>query len=80
MRTEPIRYTALVAGLLTATATVLTLLGQGTDLLTALGTAIAQLALIVGGGELARTQAWAPESVDRILDAESVLSEAEAQG
>lgn len=73
-RREPVLVTAAAVGVLTALSTALLMVGAGTDWPTALGTAIAQLGAIVGGGKVAQTQAWSPARVeDQFLDAETVF-------
>lgn len=85
LQTEPVRLMALVAGILVAVSTALLALDAGQSVYFALGQALAYLGLVVGGGELARTQAWAPATVgrevevrDRMLD--EVLSAEDALG
>lgn len=70
MRTEPIRWTALIAGLLAAVGPALVSVSNGTPVLEAAGVALAAFGLVVGGGELARTQAWSPASVEREFTAD----------
>lgn len=77
LSTEPVRIYALVAGLLTAIGGALVAIGEGVDPLVAIGTAIVSFGVVVGSGELARTQAYAPATVDQVMDAEAVIGDAE---
>ena len=77
---EPVRVFAIVAGLLTATGQTLVAIGQHVDPLIAIGTALLSLAVIVGGGEVARSKAVAPATYDRDVDAEAVIGYLEARG
>ncbi len=64
MRTEPIRWTALIAGLFAAVGPALIGIADGVHPLAAAGGALVAFGLVVGGGELARTQAWSPQGHD----------------
>lgn len=88
MRTEPIRWTALLAGLLAAVGPALVSVSNGTPVLEAAGVALVAFGLVVGGGELARTQAWSPqgheakvrevaEVRDQYLGAEEIIAAAD---
>lgn len=85
LQTEPVRLMALIAGILVAVSTALLALDAGQSVYAALGQALAYLGLVVGGGELARTQAYAPSTVedqrtllDEVLSAEDALSHVQA--
>lgn len=56
MHKEPVRVAAIVAGILVAASTALLALDAGQTIYFALGQALAYLGLVVGGGEIARTQ------------------------
>ena len=77
LQTEPVRIMALIAGLLTAVGGALTAIGEGVDPLVAIGTAVVSFGIVVGGGEFARSQAYAPDSVDQIRSAEATIADAE---
>lgn len=77
MKNEPVRISALLAGLLVAVSTALLAIDGGATWQFAVGQALAYLGLIVGGGEVARSQAWGPKTVDEVMDAEAVISAAE---
>lgn len=76
--TEPVRFYAFVAGLLTAAGGFLVALGQGVDPLVAGGTAIISFGVVVGGGELGRGRAFSPQTFNDSVEAETVISAAEA--
>lgn len=77
MQNEPIRVAVWVAALLAAGGTMMIDISSGIDLLEAGGKALMSLSLVVGGGELARSKAWAPSSVRDIIDADMVIERAE---
>ena len=77
---EPVRAAALIAGLLATIGGALIAVSQGVDVLAAVGTALAQLGLVVGGGEIGRANAWGPRTVDTIMDADAVIAAAERDG
>ena len=74
---EPVLLSALLAGILAATASALAILDAGGTTLAATGLWLSEVAIVVGGGALARTQAWSPSSVDEVMDAHAVIEAAE---
>jgi hypothetical protein len=72
---EPVRVYAIAAGLLTAVSSYLTSIGQGISHTMAAGVALGQLALVVGGGEAARSKAYAPVTYDRDIDAHVIIED-----
>lgn len=73
---EPVLLSALIAGLLTSIADALILVDRGASVALALAVALGQFAVVVGGGVVARTQAYGPETVrDQFLDAETGTTE-----
>lgn len=74
MQREPIRYAVYAAALLAAIGTLMIDLASGVALLAAGGKALLSLSVVAGGGELARSQAWAPDTVNNIIDAETVIT------
>jgi hypothetical protein len=63
-RHEPVRLAALLAGGITSTGTLLVHLASAADWRLALGTALLNLGVVVGGGELARRDAVSPATHD----------------
>lgn len=74
MNREPIRYAVYIAALIAAAGTMLIDLSSGVALAAAAGKALLSLSVVVGGGEVARAQAWAPDTVNNIIDAETVIT------
>lgn len=74
---EPVLLSTIVAGLLAASAAALAVIDAGGTLLAAASLWLAEVAIVVGGGVIARSQAWGPRSVDEIMDAEAVVAAAE---
>lgn len=77
---DPIRVIVVGAGALTAAGTCLVSISQGVPVLAAVGTALLALGTIVGGGELARSKAWAPATVNELVDAHTVIDGLEQRG
>lgn len=77
---EPVRLFALIAGAISASSSFFIDLGADVSWETALGKALGILALAVGGGELGRSRAYSPAAADEIMDADSVISQLEAEG
>ncbi len=80
MKSEPIRWAVYVAAVLAAISTGLIDYSNGLPLLEVLGKALTAVIPVLVGGELARARAWAPSSVDEVMDADRVISEAERAG
>lgn len=82
LSTEPVRLYALIAGLLTAAGGALVAIGEGVDPLVAIGTAIVSFGVVVGGGELGRSQAYSParhnQEVGELRDLLDDVGDAEA--
>lgn len=76
--TEPVRFYAILAGLLTAVGGFLVALGQGVDPLIAGGTAVISFGVVVSGGELGRGRAYSPQTFNDSVEAEGVIAAAEA--
>lgn len=70
---EPVLISAIVAGLLVAIGGALVDVANGIDVLAAIGQALLELALVVGGGAVARSQAYSPETAETIMDADAFL-------
>lgn len=70
---EPVLISALVAGLMVAIGGALVDIAGGVNVLAAIGQALLELALVVGGGAVARTQAYSPETAEQIMDADAFL-------
>lgn len=77
---EPVLISALIAGVLAAVGGALVTISQGVPVLAAVGTAITQIGLVVGGGYVARTQAYSPHTADQIMDADAIIGMAERDG
>ena len=77
MRNEPIRWAIWLASGTTALAVFFQEWARGGDWKLAVGLALGAFALPAAGGELARSQAYAPSTVDDLLDADTVISKAE---
>lgn len=84
MDTEPIRKTVLPAAGIVALATFLSFIGLA-DPVTwqtfAVGASVglAEFAALAFGVEAARSKAWAPATVNQIVDAEAVIAQAESR-
>lgn len=81
---EPVLISNLVSGLLVAVSSALLLLDQGASIYLAVATFLGSLAVVVGGGVVARQTAWSPQSVRRVasvagnaVSAEDVIAAAE---
>lgn len=79
---EPVRVNVLIAAFVVAASTFLGGLAL-VDVITAKvayaagSAALSQFALIAFAGELARSKAYAPSTVDEIMDADAVITAAE---
>ncbi len=73
MQTEPVRLTALIAGIVAAIGGLLLDLSQGATILHAAGEALLELSIIIGGGEVARAHAYAPRTYNDDVDAHAVI-------
>lgn len=79
MNTEPVRRSMYVAAVVVALSTffgALAVVEEVTNqvLYGGIAAALAQFAAIAFAAELARSKAWAPESVEKIIDVESVIA------
>lgn len=74
---EPVILSALAAGAFIAASSALILLDQGATLYLALGTALGQYGLVIGGGAVARQTVYGPKTVDEVMDADAVIAAAE---
>lgn len=70
---EPVLLSAIVAGLLAATAGALALLDSGGTLLAAAALWLGQVSVVVGGGAVARSRAYGPRTAEDIMDADAFL-------
>lgn len=77
---QPVLVMSAVAGFFVAVGGALVAIGDGVDPLIAIGMAITEFAVVFGGGKVAQTQAWAPASVNEIIDAETVIAQVQAEG
>lgn len=70
---EPVLISAIVAGLLVAIGGAFTDVANGVDVLAAIGQALIEFAIVVGGGAVARTQAYSPDTAEDIMEADTFL-------
>lgn len=77
LHTEPVRLIVLIAAIFATVGPALVAIGEGVDPLVAIGTAVAAFGALLGGEEFARSKAYAPATVDTIVDAEAVIRQAE---
>lgn len=72
---EPVLLSAIVAGVLAATGGGLALLDAGASLLAAGALWLGQLSIVIGGGTIARTQAYGPKTAEDIMEADTFMRE-----
>ena len=82
---EPVRVSVYIAAFVIAASTFLGGLALVDDvtskvMFAAGSAALSQFALIAFAAELARSKAWAPSTVNEIMDADAVISAAESVG
>lgn len=82
---EPIKNNLYPAGLVVALATLFTSLSVAQDITLqvafgAIGASLAQFGAIAFATKRARDQAWGPDSVSEIMDADTVIRQAEQDG
>lgn len=72
---EPVRIYVLVMSLIAGLGVFFGTWGGGVDWRVALGMALGAFAAPAAGGEVARSRAWAPATVDDLVDAEAAIAQ-----
>lgn len=84
MNTEPVRTSLYIAAAFVALSTFFGGIGLVDEVTfqsvsVAVGAALGQFAVVAFGAELARSKAWAPASVEKVIDAEAVIAQVNAE-
>lgn len=74
---QPVLLAGYIAGVIVAVGTFLLQWGNGGDWRISLGTALLGGAVPAGTAHVAKEKAWAPATVNQLIDAEAVLKPAE---
>lgn len=76
-RNEPVRWGFLLLGSLIGGSTFLLAWGAGQDWRLAAGAALGEVVAAIAGGEAVSAFTYGPQTVDRVMDAETVIASAE---